>query len=132
MSFYSPAVAALLRGDTVFRNYGVQFFFATQTISLWDGLGELSAAVFGGPVFQGIGSLGRISSFAIGVSAATEPTTFQLSAHDPRVFAIAQSQASEIKGRRVKIYQMFSPTRRMAAARSSPAACAAHSSWTRS
>jgi hypothetical protein len=106
MGFYTPAVIEALRRDSVILADGVVFRFASETLALWPADGPLAAAAFGGPTFLGIGALGRISAIELGAVAATQPVTFELSALDPRIFAIAQDQQDEAQGRRVEIWRM--------------------------
>jgi len=106
MGFYSESEVAALRGGAATLADGAVFRFASETIALWPGVGPLDATALGGPVFLGVGALGRISAIELGTIAATQQVTFELSALDPQIFAIAQDQLAEVQGRRVEIWRM--------------------------
>jgi hypothetical protein len=106
-SIFAPAVAAILKGDTVSWCYGASFDFASGTQSLWQGIGPLDASSFGGPAFQGIGNFGSLSSLEIGVTSPTQSLEFQLSGVDKSLFSTALNQASEVEGRKAGVYLIF-------------------------
>lgn len=100
-------VQSLLKGVSVAHGYGVRFNFDSGPIAVWGGLGNLDATAFSCPVFEGIGSLGRVSAIEVGTTAATEALTFELSSLDTRIHAIANDQADEVMGRRAEVYLYF-------------------------
>lgn len=106
-STWTSAIAAILAGDTVNYGYGVEFRFASETISLWQGVGRLDATAFAGPVFQGIGALGRIASLELGAVAQTEQITFELSGLQPSLVGLVPDQASEVKYRVARLWFQF-------------------------
>lgn len=106
-SVWTEAVKLLLRGDDVRFACGVEFTFRSQTMACWEGFGPLDAPAFGGPVFLGIGNMGRIGPLQLGSVAQTEGVIFELSGLDPSFFAAAQDQANEVRGRQCRIYFLF-------------------------
>ena len=105
--FWSAAVEAHLAGATVGVAYGVEFFFASGTKALWPGQGAFDTSALGGPVFQGIGGMGQVGAVEMGAVAATQPVSFSLSGLDAALFAVAQNQGAEVRGRRAKLYLIF-------------------------
>lgn len=107
MSVWSAAVEAILAGDPVGAAWGAEFFFASKTMAIWPGQGSFDTSAKGGPIFQGIGGMGAVGAVEMGAVAATQAVTFTLSGLDPSIFAIAQDQAGEVRGRRAKLYMIF-------------------------
>lgn len=112
-SIYGPAVAAMLRGDTVYQSYGVQFEFASGPLAVWQGFGQLDAREFVdvaghvSPLFDGIGNFGKVGSIEIGAGAQTQGVVLELSGIDARIALLAQNQGAEIKGRLARVYFLF-------------------------
>ncbi len=99
-SIYGPAVAAMLRGDTVYQSYGVQFEFASGPLAVWQGFGQLDAREFVdvaghvSPLFDGIGNFGKVGSIEIGAGAQTQGVVLELSGIDARIALLAQNQGA--------------------------------------
>jgi len=106
-SVWTEAVRLLTRGDAVNIAYGVEFTFRSKTMACWEGFGPLDATAFGGPIFYGIGNMGRIGPLELGSVAQTEGVTFELSGLDPTFFAEAQNQSTEVRGFQCRVYFNF-------------------------
>lgn len=106
-TFFSTAVQALLKGDTLYATYGVQFNFASGSVAVWQGIGPIDASAFSCPVFSGVGNMGKIGSLEMGVVAGTQSVEFELSGLDATFFAKSQSQQSEVRGRRCTVFILF-------------------------
>ena len=123
-SIWSAAVQAALAGETVGIAAGVEFFFASETMALWPGQGTFDTSAKGGPVFRGVGQMGQIGAVELGAVAATQAVTFSLSGLDATLYAYAQNQGVEVRGRRANCGRSSSIRR---PSRSSMCACAARS-----
>jgi hypothetical protein len=104
MGYFPATEAAALAGQVVRMSLLVRFDFASQTIRLWQGYGDILA---GGETWSGIGELGSISGLQ-GLAGASAPAvTFMLSGVDPKLLAAAVGTPTEYKDRPVFVFVQF-------------------------
>ena len=73
------------------------FFFASVTMYVWEGVGDLVA---GGNTFKGLGDLASIDgAIQFGPGLQTQPLTLKLNVKAPMLAAALTNQAAECKGR---------------------------------
>lgn len=98
---FSGAVAAQVAADTLTASHLVQFDFASGTMRVWLGLGDLSA---GGYTWQGIGALGAVGDVDTSPGLSVDPVSLTLSGIDTTILARALDHLDEVYGRRCTVY----------------------------
>lgn len=99
---FPNTAAALAAGRAIGMTWGVVLEFATETLTLWRGLGTLNA---GGRVWSGLGEMGDVARMEVGVNAApTEPVELVLSGLRPDLVARYAIQQTELAGRRARVF----------------------------
>lgn len=94
-----PSFAASLT-DTVLRVfYAMEFFFDTQTLRFWSGLGDIT---LNGNVYTGSGSMIAISSLEETLDVAARGATLTLSGLPPELLSLAIQEPYQ--GRKCNIY----------------------------
>lgn len=101
MSLFTGTVDALLRGDSVRATWLFRFDFASQTMRVWPGFGDLVA---GGFTWQGLGRATEVSDMALGPGFSGDAIEITLSGVDAEIAALALDQSDEVYGRRALIY----------------------------
>lgn len=108
MGFFTDAEAAALDDGSVCVRWGVQMHCATGDVALSDFFGPCDATAFGGPVFEGVGSLGKISDeVEIGSNAPTGAVKLSLSGLDEKAFDLMIDQQTEIYNRKARLYYLI-------------------------
>lgn len=104
MAFFSETAAVALAGGVVRVATLVRLDFASETMRLWAGFGQLAA---GGFTWSGLGELGTISGLEIPLGSTAPVTTLGLSGVEPALVAKALAASDEVKGRPAVISLQF-------------------------
>jgi hypothetical protein len=104
VSLFPSTVDAALAGKVIRNARLVRFDFASATVRLWQGHGDLLA---GGKIWKGGGELGSISGLEIPIGDAAPVVTFSLSGVNQSLIAEALSTPSEYKDQPVAVYYHF-------------------------
>ncbi|MGD9545046.1 MAG: hypothetical protein AB7F41_14590 [Methylocystis sp.] len=108
---FSDAAQLVLAGQRVAAAVAVKLELASETLNLWLGNGSIRSN--DGQAWEGLGRFGAISGLEFGAKAATQPISMTLSGLDAELAAIARSQYSQMRGRRVSVYALlFDETKR--------------------
>lgn len=112
MAAFDDLIEAQLSGATVRCAPLVVFEFASETVRLWSGFGDLVIGV-DSPVeiFKGIGNLGQISSIDQGTDGIVEEMTFSVFG-DEGLLANIAADAEESDGRVAKVLLQFFDVRK--------------------
>jgi hypothetical protein len=104
MSGFHQVIEAQLDGATVRAAHMALFDFKTEPKRLWPGFGDLLLP--SGLRFEGIGSLGTLSSISAGPGGAVEEITASLFG-DETILARIEDDAEESVGRELTVYLQF-------------------------
>lgn len=104
MGYFSATIEAALAGQEVRGAFLVRFDFASQSVWLWQGHGQLSA---GGAVWSGAGELGSITGLESPLSGIAPVVTFTISGVDSFLTAEAVGNPSEYKEQPVTVFLQF-------------------------
>lgn len=106
MGFFPDTIAAALAGQKVEVALLARFEFATETLRLWRGYGELQTN--DGHTWQGLGALGDVSGIEQAVNGEAPQATFNLSGVDAEVQRLTRDEwVAEAKGRRAVVLLQF-------------------------
>lgn len=106
MSLFPETIAAKLAGAKVEGTPLVRFEFASETIRLWLGNGELVTK--DGATWQALGQLGAVSGIEQAVNGEAPQATFSLSGVDANIMRLARDEfKAEVFGRRVVVALQF-------------------------
>lgn len=103
MDDFDDLIEAQLAGATIRAAPLVAFDFKSEVKRLWPGFGPLSAA---GEDWQGIGSLGALSSISGGTTGQIDEVTFSLFGSEA-ILANLDADAEESDGREVNVLLQF-------------------------
>ena len=90
---FSATIAAQLAGTTVRVDALVEFQFVSQTIRLWNGLGDLQTS--DGKTWQGIAGIGQIDGLSQAINGVAPTQTFSISGVDARFADIVRGDFAE-------------------------------------
>lgn len=106
MSLFPETIAAKLAGAKVQGAPLVRFEFASETMRLWLGNGELETN--DGAKWQAVGQLGAVSGIEQAVNGEAPQATFSLSGVDANIMRLARDEfKAEVLGRRVVVALQF-------------------------
>ena len=111
--FSDPAIDEQLTGRNRRSTAMVWFDFRTKPLYLWPGFGEIRAPHRGKMrTWQGMGTLGSLTSAGFGVATVVEEMTFKLAGTD-EILAAADGDAAELEteGRDVEVWLQFQDRR---------------------
>ncbi|WP_226578250.1 hypothetical protein [Acuticoccus sediminis] len=102
---FSAAIAAQLAGDVVRVDALVEFQFASETIRLWNGFGQLTTS--DAKTWEGLSGLGSISGIDQSINGSAPTQTFTVSGVDSRFAARAKGAQAEYYRQPVLTYLQF-------------------------
>lgn len=94
-----------MEGHIVRCDVLAEFMFASETIRLWNGFGNLPT--LDGKVWQGIAGLGDISGLSQSFNGSAPPLSLSVSGVDSRFAAKAKAEATEYFNRPIVVYLQF-------------------------